>query len=141
MPNNEYHGNNDLLQINSITTAGAITSQAGGVTAPSFLFTFGYLRVGYRAVIATPDNVASGDCILGIQVNPCAVNLPSVVGLGSGYLLTIKDETGLASGISPITITPNGAETIDGVAAAITIIVPYGSVNLYVNNLGGWSIK
>lgn len=141
MPNNEYHGNNDLLQINSVTSTGAITSQAGGVTGSNFLLTFGYLRVGYRAVVATPDAVVSGDCLLGIQVNPCVVNLPSVVGLGTGYLLTIKDETGLAAIPTPITITPNGVETIDGVAAPITIVLPYGSVDLYVNNLGGWSIK
>lgn len=138
---NEYHGGNDIVQANTITVTGDLTSQAGGVVAPAFVRTFGYLRIGYRAVVATPDNAASGDCILGVQLAPCVVNLPSVAALGAGYLLTIKDETGLVAPANPITITPNGVETIDGAAAAITIVLPYGSVNLYVNNLGGWSIK
>lgn len=42
-----------------------------------------------------------------------------------------KDHSGAASAGSPITIDTQGAETIDD-ADSITIVAPYGSVNLYV---------
>ena len=41
----------------------------------------------------------------------------------------IKDALGLAAPATPITINPDGTETIDGANAA-TIDVPYGSVTL-----------
>jgi len=82
-----------------------------------------------RSAVATPVTVVSTDEVLSIEVPgpvAVAVNLPAGV---TGQVFYIKDALGLAAPATPITITPNGAETIDGAGAA-TIDVPYGSVTL-----------
>jgi len=82
-----------------------------------------------RSATATPVTVVSTDEVLSIEVPgpvAVAVNLPAGV---TGQVFYIKDALGLAAPATPITITPNGAETIDGAGAA-TIDVPYGSVTL-----------
>lgn len=55
-----------------------------------------------------------------------------------GKELTIKDESGTA-GTSPITITPAGGNTIDGLST-FSLATNYGSVTLIVRN-GNWWIK
>jgi len=56
------------------------------------------------------------------------VNLPAAATAGAGFVLSIKDEGGLA-GTNNITIDANGAELIDG-AATQPINANYGSLNL-----------
>ena len=77
---------------------------------------------------ATPFSVINTDDVVSVEVTPAvpvAVNLP--VGT-TGRVFNIKDGLGLASGTTPIIITP-AAGTIDGDATA-TINVPYGSLQL-----------
>lgn len=101
------------------TGANTITISASGVQA-----------VAVRIAISTPITVSAvTDEIISVQVPgpvPVAVNLPAGV---LGQVFTIKDGLGLASNPSPITITPAGADTIDGAATA-TITAGFGSLTL-----------
>jgi hypothetical protein len=83
-----------------------------------------------RVAVATPVTVsATTDDVISIQVPgpvPVTVNLPAGT---TGKTFTIKDGLGLASNPNPITITPAGADIIDGAANA-TITASYGSLTL-----------
>jgi hypothetical protein len=101
------------------TGANIITVSASGV-----------IPLAVRVAVATPVTVsAATDEVISVQVTPAApvaVNLPAGV---LGQVFTIKDGLGLASNPNSITITPAGADTIDGAATA-TINAPFGSLTL-----------
>ena len=101
------------------TGANVITVSASGINP-----------VAVRIAVATPVTVnAVTDEVISVQVPgpvPVAVNLPAGV---SGQVFTIKDGLGLASNPNPITITPTGADIIDGAATA-TINASFGSLTL-----------
>jgi len=87
--------------------------------------------VAVRVAVATPVAVVNTDDVVDIAVPgpvAVAVNLPAGV---LGRVFNIKDGLGLASVVTPITITP-AAGTIDGAATA-TIDTPYGSLTLVYN--------
>lgn len=90
----------------------------------------GVIGLAVRVAVATPITVsATTDEVISVQVPgpvPVAVNLPAGV---LGQVFTIKDGLGLASNPNSITITPAGADTIDGAATA-TINSTYGSLTL-----------
>lgn len=82
-----------------------------------------------RSATTTPVTVVSTDEVLSIEVpGPVAVTVDLPAGV-QGQVFYIKDALGLAAPATPITIDPNGAETIDGAATA-TIDAPYGAVTL-----------
>jgi hypothetical protein len=89
--------------------------------------------VDIRTAVATPITVvAATDNVIDVAVpGPVAVAVTLPAGV-LGQEFTIKDGLGLASVATPITITPNGIETIDGAATA-TINAPYGSLTLVYN--------
>lgn len=101
------------------TGANSITISSSGVEP-----------VAVRVAVATPVTVsAATDGVISVQVPgpvPVAVNLPAGV-LGQEF--TIKDGLGLASNPNPITITPAGADVIDGAATAV-ISANFGSLTL-----------
>ena len=103
------------------TGANTITISASGI-----------VTLAIRNALVTPVVVsAATDDVVSVQVPgpvPVAVTLPVGV-LGQSF--TIKDGLGLASPITPITITPT-AGTIDGAVAAV-INVPYGSLTVVYN--------
>ena len=87
--------------------------------------------VAVRVAVATPVAVVNTDDVVDIAVPgpvAVAVNLPAGV---LGRVFNIKDGLGLASVVTPITITP-AAGNIDGAATA-TIDTPYGSLTLVYN--------
>jgi hypothetical protein len=90
----------------------------------------GISPLAVRVAVATPITVsATTDEVISVQVpGPVAVatNLPAGV---TGQVFTIKDGLGLATPATPITISPAGADTIDGAATA-TINAPFGSLTL-----------
>lgn len=101
------------------TGANVITVSSSGVQS-----------VAVRVAVATPVTVsATTDEVISVQVPgpvAVAVNLPAGV---LGQVFTIKDGLGLATPVTPITVNPNGADTIDGAATA-TINAPFGSLTL-----------
>jgi len=92
----------------------------------------GLANLAIRNALVTPVVVsAATDDVVSVQVPgpvPVAATLPIGV-LGQSF--TIKDGLGLASPITPITITPT-AGSIDGAVAAV-INVPYGSLTVVYN--------
>lgn len=85
--------------------------------------------VAVRIAVATPVVVSAvTDDVIAVQVpGPVAVAVTLPAG-AAGRTFTIKDGLGLASGATPITITP-AAGTIDGAATAV-INAPFGSLTL-----------
>lgn len=92
----------------------------------------GLVTLAIRNAVATPVVVsAATDDVISVQVpGPVAVAVTLPVGV-LGQSFTIKDGLGLASPVTPITITPT-AGTIDGAATAV-INVPFGSLTVVYN--------
>ncbi len=90
-------------------------------------------------VTSSPEVPAATDRIILANVaGVLAVNLAAVSGRG-GLALTIKDISGAAS-TNHITVTPNGAETIDG-AATYVIQADYGALTITpLPDNSGWFI-
>jgi hypothetical protein len=109
------------ITVTPVTATGATT-----ITISSS----GVLTYAVRVAVATPVAVsATTDDVISVQVpGPVAVAVTLPAGV-LGKTFTIKDGLGLAAPATPVTITPNGAEIIDGAATA-TINAPYGSLTL-----------
>lgn len=109
------------IAVTPVTNTGAttITVSASGINP-----------LAVRVAVATPVAAsATTDEVISVQVPgpvAVAVNLPAGV---LGKVFTIKDGLGLAAPATPITITPAGADTIDGAATA-TINAPFGSLTM-----------
>lgn len=98
---------------------------------------------GQFPIRATADHTApyvplAADVLIGCTSagGAVAVNLNTLATYANNKMLVIKDEGGNA-GVANITVTPNGAETIDGVNAPVVINVAYGVLRLY-KIAGGW---
>lgn len=121
-----------------ITTLTAGTNISITGTAPSLTINASSTPlVATKALVAadTPYTALAGDEYLGVSSAVAfAVTLP--VGV-TGKTYIIKDELGIGSGA--ITITPNGAQTIDGAANYITAI-PSASVTLIFRGTGWFVI-
>lgn len=109
-----------------ITVAPVVGTGVNTITISSS----GVIPLAVRVAVATPVAVvAATDEVISIQVpGPVAVAVTLPAGV-LGQVFTLKDGLGLASPATPITITPNGADTIDGAATA-TINAPFGSLTL-----------
>lgn len=116
-PNSFIAGVGISLSPASGTGANSVTVTANGLAAEPV-----------RIATTTPDTVLATDSVISYQLaapGPVAVALPAGV---TGTVYYLKDGTGDAS-TNPITITPNGAETIDDAATA-TINTNYGALTL-----------
>lgn len=93
---------------------------------------------GSTAVTSTPYIPVTTDALLLVnRAGVVTINLPAA-NSRSGYPLVIKDTSGAAQ-TNNITITPNGAETIEGLSSFV-IDNAYGGVWLFpVTN--GWVFK
>jgi hypothetical protein len=81
-----------------------------------------------RVALVSPDTVLATDSIVSYQLTvPGAVAVALPAGI-TGTVYYLKDGTGDAA-TNPITITPNGAETIDDAATA-TINTNYGAITI-----------
>jgi hypothetical protein len=84
------------------------------------------------AVAAATYTVLATDCYIGVNRNgTVGLTLPTSASEGTGTILIIHDEGGNAA-LNTITVTPNGAETIDG-AATKTITSNFGTLRLITN--------
>lgn len=97
----------------------------------------GVLTYAVRIATTTPVTVSdTTDDVISVQVpGPVAVAVDLPAGV-TGKTFTIKDGLGLAAPATPITITPLGADTIDGAATA-TINAPYGALT-FIFDGGQW---
>lgn len=95
-----------------------------------------------RSVTATPIVISSNDQILNCNINVAAACALPAAASRNGVPLTFKD-VGAQFGAHNLTITPNGAETIDG-AATLVLNVNRQGVTLVPFNDGvnsGWAIE
>lgn len=121
-----------------IAGTGIVVSPVTGTGANTVTITANGLALEpVRIATVTPDTVLSTDSIVSYQLTApgaVAVALPAGV---TGTMYFLKDGTGDAA-TNPITITPNGAETIDDAATA-TINTNYGALTLVYTG-GKWEI-
>ncbi len=68
------------------------------------------------------------------------VSLPASSAFPTGARLLVIDESGSCSATKTITITPNGADTIEGANSSAVLALPYGFLGLESNGTGGWFI-
>jgi hypothetical protein len=92
--------------------AAAVASLSGGDPSP---------------VASTPYSATTEDTLLIVSVANAAIQLPAGATHSTGQII-IKDATGNSSA-APLTITPFGAETIDGLPSW-TIAADYASLTL-----------
>lgn len=95
-----------------------------------------------RSVVATPIIVASNDEILNCNINVAAACALPASATRSGLPLTFKD-VGPQFGANHLTLTPNGAETIDG-KPNLVLNTDRQAVTLVPLNDGtnsGWAIE
>lgn len=113
----------------------------------NYIFTNGYVSVQNAlllkrtSVSSSPYTVLSTDIYLSVDCSGGAktINLPAVATAGDGRVIVVKDASGDAAA-NNITITPNGAETIDEQANAI-LIANYVAINLMANTTtSNWEI-
>jgi Major tropism determinant N-terminal domain len=67
------------------------------------------------------------------------ITLPAASTYPTGTRLLIVDETGNCSVTKTLALTPNGTDTIDGVASAV-VNQPYGYLGIESNGVGAWTI-
>ena len=116
-PNSLVPGTGITISPASGTGANTVTITANGLAAEPV-----------RIATTTPDTVLATDSIVSYQLaapGAVAAALPAGV---TGTVYYLKDGTGDAA-TNPITITPNGAETIDDAATA-TSNTNYGALTL-----------
>lgn len=87
--------------------------------------------------VVTYVPVATDSLLLVNRAGAVAINLPTAVTM-NGAPLAVKDISGVAH-TNNITITPNGSETIEGLAS-IVINIDYGGYWLYPIT-GGWILR
>lgn len=68
------------------------------------------------------------------------VSLPAASAFPTGTRLLVIDETGNATSILTITVTPNGTNTINGVNGSVVINTAYGYIGLESNGSSGWTM-
>jgi len=92
----------------------------------------GQIPIRAVATHAAPYVPVAADVLVGCDSagGAVAVNLDVLATYADNKMLVIKDEGGNAAVLN-ITVTPNGAEEIDGVNAPVVINVAYGVLRLY----------
>lgn len=122
-----------ILAGSGITVSPTAGTGANTITISSS----GIIPLAVRVAVATPVVVsAATDEVISVQVpGPVAVAVTLPAGV-LGQVFTIKDGLGLAAPATPITLTPAGADVIDGAATA-TINAPFGALTLVFDG-GQW---
>lgn len=130
-----YRYNNDLYYNNSAGTPIQITSGSAVVSPGS-----GVLTVG-STVTTTPFAVttAYAQTVIPVDTSALAITLTLPAASSTGLTVVIKDKTGTASAF-PITITPNGADTIDNVASSYLLNFDHGSFTLISDAASNWAV-
>ena len=111
-------------------------STAGGWAAAKLAETITNTRtaVADAAYVAlTTDRLIAYTSLTASRV----VSLPTSASYPTGTRLLIVDESGSCSATKTITITPNGADTIEGANSSAVLAMAYGFIGLESNGAGG----
>lgn len=122
---------NDLYYKNGAGTSVQITNGAALAAAGSGVITF-------SSITTSPYSVVTGDAqkVLGVNTSTAkTLNLPAASNV---MFIQIKDVTGSAA-TNNITITPDGADTIDG-SASLTINENFAARSLMSDGTTKWFI-
>jgi len=106
----------------------SVGQPVGPTDSPVFNELTGKLNLQHAKTGAS-GTFGANESIIGCTASNITISLSSLANI-QGRLLIIKDESGTASGASPITIDTQGAETIDG-QSQVQIIVDYGFLAVY----------
>lgn len=126
------NASNDLYYKNSSGTSVQITNG-------SSLAAVGTGVITYSSITSSPYSVVTGDAqkVLGVNTSTAkTLNLPAASNV---MCLWIKDVTGSAA-TNNITIAPNGADTIEGVAGNLVINETYSSRTLMSDGVSRWFV-
>ena len=88
---------------------------------------------------AYPYSVTTGDAQSVLLIDSSVartVNLPAATNAMTVY---IKDSFGSATA-NPVSIAPNGTDTIEGVSAAFSLNASYSSIGLISDGVAGWYV-
>jgi hypothetical protein len=87
---------------------------------------------------AYPYNVLSTDWVVAVNTSsPRTINLPAAT---TKTCVTIKDASGTGGATNNVTITPNGGNTIDGIAGNALINTDRGALILQSDGVSGWLV-
>ena len=126
-------GANTQIQFNNSGVFGAtanLTYDGSTVTVKGASHLSGGI-VHRRSAVSTVHTASVSEYILGVTAVPTEI-LFDATAFPEGQVVVIKDESGVASGASSITLNASASQTIDGVSS-VTIESAYGSVLLYSN--------
>jgi hypothetical protein len=129
-------GSADKLSVNKVGPGAKIF---GVDTTGDRVLIYGSPEVTRTAVSSSPYAVAARDCLLSVSTAAArTINLPAAS--GKQRLLVIKDAVGAGAAVNNITVTPNGGDTIDQVAASLTVNTTRAAVRLYSDGTSNWEV-
>lgn len=134
---NIYRSAADTLKTDGNFVVGGSMTFSGGTSFG------GALNLNYAAVVNTNYAVPASDCVIPVNSTGGAVTvtLTAVTADQKGRLVVVKDVGGQAGQTGKaITITPNGANKIDGVTTSIVIDGERYSFTMICNGVDGWDI-
>jgi hypothetical protein len=128
--------------INDIqTNLGLCATLAGPNTFAGPTTLNGGVQFHRTVVTSSPYTALATDFYIGVNnAATTTINLPAASTVPAGQVLVIADESGAAAS-HQITITPNGADTINGSNSSIVIKSNYGFWGLYSNGSTGFFIE
>lgn len=69
---------------------------------------------------------------------PMTLTLPLTTNYPVGAILTIKDETGILSGVTTVTISCSGSDAFEGGGTTVIMNSPFQSLRIYSNGTTNW---
>lgn len=131
-----YVVNGNLYFTNSSGSAVQITSGGSVATAPGAAQTFEPLTLAGDLTIAAIDTYV----VINVDTTAAhTISLPSIGSVAAGRIFIIVDKTG-NSLAQPITITPDGSDKINNVAASFALNSGNGSLTLISDGVSNWAI-
>ncbi len=126
------NSSNDLYYRNASGTAVQLTDGASVASVGSGVIT-------YTAPSAWPYAVTTGDAQSVIAVDTASARTLTLPAASNSMAFWVKDRVGSAA-TNNITVTPNGADTIETVAASWTINENYAARMFISNGVSGWFV-
>jgi hypothetical protein len=129
-----------LISVQNNAVEKAYVDQAGLGVFTGVQSTAG-LRLNRRSISDTNTTAVNSDLIIGYSTLTAA-RVITVSGAGtapSGHYLIIKDESGSATGVITLSVTPSTG-LIDGLSTKVVVNAAYGSARIYFNGTNWYTI-